>query len=143
MKYIYVKHQPILDIVGSFDNVKNINLNYSNGFIYLLINYENEPKSLENKSSKVAGLDIGVNNLASIYINDLNSSSLIIDGTPYKTYNTQFNRLVANLSNETDFWHNYLYNEEKKVLNQGLNVLNDIKYLSILKLIEIECGKMI
>lgn len=133
MKYIYVKHQPILDVVGSFDNVKNINLNYSNGYIYLLINYENEPKSLENKSSKVAGLDIGLNNLASIYINDLNTPSLIVDGTPYKNYNAKFNRFIANLNNETDFWYNYVSDETKKHLNEGLNVLSDINYLNNFK----------
>lgn len=133
MKYIYVKHQPILDVVGSFDNVKNINLNYSNGYIYLLINYENEPKSLENKSTKVAGLDIGVNNLASIYINDLNSPSLIVDGTPYKNYNTKFNRFVADLNNETDFWYNYVADKTKKALNEGLNVWSDINYLNKFK----------
>ena len=133
MKYIYVKHQPILDVIGSFDNVKNINLNYSNGYIYLLINYENEPKSLENKSSKVAGLDIGLNNLASIYVNDLNTPSLIIDGTPYKNYNAKFNRFMAKLDNETDFWYNYVTDEAKKHLNEGLNVLSDIKYLSNFK----------
>lgn len=133
MKYIYVKHQPILDVIGSFDNVKNINLNYSNGYIYLLINYENEPKSLENKSTKVAGLDIGVNNLASIYINDLNSPSLIVDGTPYKNYNAKFNRFIANLNNETDFWYNYVTDETKKALNEGLNVWSDINYLNKFK----------
>lgn len=133
MKYIYVKHQPILDVVGSFDNVKNINLNYSNGYIYLLINYENEPKSLGNKSSKVAGLDIGINNLASVYINDLNTPSLIVDGTPYKNYNTKFNRFIANLSNEIDFWHNYINDETKKHLNEGLHVLSDIEYLNKFK----------
>lgn len=133
MKYIYVKHQPILDVVGSFNNVKNINLNYSNGYIYLLINYENEPKSLENKSSKVAGLDIGLNNLASIYINDLNTPSLIVDGTPYKNCNAKFNRFIANLNNETDFWYNYVNDETKKHLNEGLNVLSDIKYLNKFK----------
>ena len=133
MKYIYVKHQPILNIVGSFDNIKNINLNYSNGYVYLLINYENESKSLENKSSKVAGLDIGLNNLASIYINDLNTPSLIVDGTQYKNYNAKFNRFIANLNNETDFWYNYVNDETKKYLNEGLNVLDDIKYLKKFK----------
>ena len=133
MKYIYVKHQPILDVVGSFENIKNINLNYSNGYVYLLINYENESKSLENKSSKVAGLDIGLNNLASIYINDLNTPSLIVDGTQYKNYNAKFNRFIANLNNETDFWYNYVNDETKKYLNEGLNVLDDIKYLKKFK----------
>ena len=133
MKYIYVKHQPILDVIGSFNNVKNINLNYSNGYIYLLINYENEPKSLENKSSKVAGLDIGLNNLASIYINDLNTPSLIVDGTQYKNYNAKFNRFIANLNNEIDFWYNYVTDETKKALNEGLNVWSDINYLNKFK----------
>ena len=133
MKYIYVKHQPILDVVGSFDNVKNINLNYSNGFIYLLINYENEPKSLKNQSTKVAGLDIGLNNLASVYISDLSTPSLIVDGSPYKNYNAKFNRFMAKLNNETDFWYNFINDEDQKHLNEGLNIWSDIKYLSKFK----------
>lgn len=133
MKYIYVKHQPILDVVGSFDNVKNINLNYSNGFVYLLINYENEPKSLKNQNTKVAGLDIGLNNLASVYINDLSTPSLIVDGSPYKNYNAKFNRFIAKLNNETDFWYNFINDEEQKHLNEGLNVWSDIRYLSKFK----------
>ena len=40
---------------------------------------------------------------------------------------------MAKLDNETDFWYNYVTDEAKKHLNEGLNVLSDIKYLSKFK----------
>lgn len=118
MIYTHVKHEPLLKIVKSFDNIKNINLNYSNGYIYMLINYI-EPnfniKPVEN--IKYAGLDIGIKNIASIYIHDTTTKSLIISGKTFINYNAKFNRFLSKLD---------------KILNtiDNLNRLEDIKYLT-------------
>ena len=66
-------------------------------------------------------------------MDDLKTPSLIIDGSQYKNYNTKFNRFMAKLNNETDFWYNYITDEDKKHLNEGLNVWSDIKYISNFK----------
>lgn len=133
MKYTYAKHEAILKVVGNFDNIKNVNINYSNGYIYLLINYEKPEESLENKGLKIAGLDIGVNNLVSLYIDDDKDNSLIIDGTQYKTYNSEFNRQMSKLNVETDFWNDYIGDKDKTNLNEGLEVSLDLDYLKKFK----------
>lgn len=102
-QYIYVDYQAITKLVGgNLDNIQSINLHYSNGELYLLITYHKEVKDSTDIPLKIAGLDIGINNLASIYIDDQESSSLIIDGEPYKHYNSKFNRFVGQLTSAID-----------------------------------------
>ncbi len=98
MIYTHVKHEPLLKIVKNFDTVKNINLNYSNGYIYMIINYVESKINLEvTEKTKYAGLDIGIKNIASIYINDNTSKSLIISGKNFIKYNSSFNRFISKL----------------------------------------------
>ena len=55
----------------------------------------NKPKEM-----KIGGIDIGVNNLLTLYINDDKTDSLIIDGIPSKTYNANFNRFIGKLNTD-------------------------------------------
>lgn len=101
-KYLYIDHQAVRDIVGDLDNIQSVNLQYSNGELYLLITYHQEVETNNDRPHKLAGLDIGVDNLAAIYIEDGASPSLIVDGKKYKTYNSKFNRQIAQISNSID-----------------------------------------
>jgi len=47
---------------------------------------------------KDAGIDVGTNNIAAIFINDGITPSLIVDGRKYKNYNFKFNQLIAELN---------------------------------------------
>jgi len=54
---------------------------------------------IENKNHfKEAGIDVGTNNIAAIFINDETTPSLIVDGRKYKNYNFKFNQLIAGLN---------------------------------------------
>ncbi len=129
MKYTHAKHQPIKDVVGDLSNINTINLNYSNGYVYMLIVYDRtENRSLLPDGNK-AGLDIGVNNLATLYVDDTETPSIIVDGTPYKTYNAQFNRLLAKLNVEIADCQNELKDTTKESLNNGLDLKGHIEYL--------------
>jgi transposase, IS605 orfB family len=100
MIYTHVKHEPLLKIVKNFSNIKNINLNYSNGYVYMLINYIESQLNIESVDNiKYAGLDIGIKNIASIYIHDNTSKSLIISGKKFIAYNSSFNRLLSKIDN--------------------------------------------
>jgi len=103
MQYLYIDYKAVTKLVeGELNNIQSINLNYSNKELYLLITYHKELDSTKSKPLKIAGLDIGINNLASIYIDDEESTSLIIDGEIYKHYNSKFNRFIGKLSNTID-----------------------------------------
>ncbi|GAB6100029.1 RNA-guided endonuclease TnpB family protein [Halanaerocella petrolearia] len=104
-QYIKINSNKVKQLVdGDIDNIQNISLHYSNGELYLLITYHHQVNKCCNKDKphKIAGLDVGVNNLASIYIKDKDSPSLIVDGKKYKTYNANFNRFTAKLNNTID-----------------------------------------
>ena len=46
----------------------------------------------------LAGIDVGLNNLISLFIGDKESKSIIVDGAKYKHYNSKFNRFIAKLN---------------------------------------------
>lgn len=125
MKYIYLPHKYIIEVVGDMSNIANININYSNGNFYFLINYVKEPvKVREPIKEKWAGIDPGVNNLLSIFVDDENSKSLIVDGSKYIDYNTKSNRFIGKLNNEID------YNKNLPIeYKEGLNVDAEINKL--------------
>lgn len=96
----HINFEEIENLTGSLKNIQAVDINYSNGDIYLLIVYEKEENEPISTSFKSSGLDIGVNNLAAIYVDDENTPSLIIDGKKYKTYNSNFNRFIGKINNE-------------------------------------------
>jgi len=71
---------------------------YDNGDLYLQISYLKELKKTETKQLKYASIDIGINNLMAVFVDDETTPSLLVDGKPFKDYNSKFNRLVAKLN---------------------------------------------
>lgn len=89
-------------IKDDLSNFACLDIQFSNNEIYFLITYELDDIEIKPRTPKLAGLDLGVNNLASIFTDDKNSKSLIIDGTKFKTYNANFNRFIAKLNCEIE-----------------------------------------
>ncbi|HFS66708.1 MAG TPA: transposase [Flavobacteriia bacterium] len=63
--------------------------------------YSNNNESLSYNTIN-AGIDIGLNNLISLFIDDKQSKSIIVDGAKYKHYNSKFNRLIAKINQSID-----------------------------------------
>jgi putative transposase len=92
MFYIDFKHEFLPK------NIQSLKIVYSNKEIYLHLNYLTEDILNSNLNIKEAGIDVGVNNLLAIFIDDKKSKSIIVDGTPFKKYNSKFNRFIAKLN---------------------------------------------
>lgn len=71
---------------------------YDSGLLYLNISYIKKKTDFIPLTVKESGIDIGVDNLAAVFVNDKTTPSLIIDGKPFKRYNAKFNRLLAKLN---------------------------------------------
>jgi IS605 OrfB family transposase len=97
MVYIHVDKRQV-EKLTEIDKLYSARLVYDNGELYLQISYLKELKKTEKDKIKYASIDIGVNNLASIFIDDETTPSLIIDGKPFKSYNSKFNRSVSKLN---------------------------------------------
>ncbi len=88
--------------------LKNLNLSHSNGSLYLHFGYgviinPNKPKEMsiiKKKTKKVAGGDLGLINLLSVFVNDKKSASFMISGKRFIKYNCDFNKRIAKLNTD-------------------------------------------
>jgi IS605 OrfB family transposase len=94
---IPLKHKGVLTKVG-LKNIKNAKIKYSNKLIYIQFSYEKELIKKKKLKKKVGAIDIGMNNIISLFINDKATKSLIIDGRKFKSKNTKYNRFNAKLN---------------------------------------------
>jgi IS605 OrfB family transposase len=109
MRYFYIgkiiKNGKVLD-----KTIQSVAIKMRNSEIYLSFSYINEnekstestiqkPQELDPIELNRAGIDIGLNNLISLFINDKKSQSIIVGGARYKYYNSKFNRFIAKLNN--------------------------------------------
>ena len=104
IRYFYIGKR---DEIKIFKNqIKSVQVKFQNHQIYLQFIYSkssilnSQSSTLNPQSSKYAGLDIGLNNLISLFIDDKTTSSLIVAGERYKYYNYRYNKLISKL-NET------------------------------------------
>lgn len=104
--FLHCRHEAILGHLGDFSCIKRMEICLKNGEIYLLFSYQPKNKVLEAdvtpKPEKFAGLDLGVNRLISIYIDDKDSQSLMIDGQLFSSFNAEYNRKRAALMSKLD-----------------------------------------
>ncbi|WIF95944.1 transposase [Caminicella sporogenes] len=147
----YINHKELEKVVVKLTKINTVHLNFSNNELYLLFIYEKEEKEIKNKPYKSAGIDIGIKNLLSIYIDDKNTPSLIIDGKKYKTYNVSFNRFTAKLNREImttkdknrkrylEKYRTYLYEKRNRYFNDQFHKISKrvLEYLGKYKVTEI------
>jgi hypothetical protein len=110
MVYIHVDKRQI-EKLTEIDRLYSVRVVYDNGDLYLQISYLKELNKTEKDKIKYAGIDIGINNLITVFIDDKSTPSLIVDGKSFKHYNAKFNRIVAKL-NES---------KSKEVLEWGIS----------------------
>ncbi len=99
MRYFYIGRVDETNIFKN--NIKSVQVKYQNNEIYLQFTYQYTNNQPTNKLyPKYAGLDIGLNNLVTLFVDDKETPSLIIDGAKYKYYNYRFNKLNSKLDEE-------------------------------------------
>jgi len=92
-------HRPLLQVVESFNNIRQLEIGIRHGEIFLYFNYE-KPLSSGELGKHSCGLDLGINNLAALYIDDRDAHqdqtpSVLIDGQFFTSYNAEANRKIA------------------------------------------------
>jgi len=98
MVYIHIDRKQV-EKLTEMSKLYSARLVYDKGDLYLQITYlKNVSRSTYHVPCKYASIDIGINNLMAVFIDDETSPSLIVDGKPFKDYNSKFNGLVAKLN---------------------------------------------
>ena len=109
MFYIYSKQENLIKIVKNLKNIKSLTLCLSNNDIYLHFIYSYSLKETPVISTeKFSSLDLGINNLAALFVDDIETKSLIISGEQFKVYNSDFNRLTGKVNSSIDLLKNDL-----------------------------------
>lgn len=131
------KSNVIINFSNRFEkkDIRNVSFNQCYGKIKVIISYEKkEEEPIINNS--FIGIDIGIDNLASITSNDKNFS-YIIKGTPLKSMNQYYNKKKAQIQSELEKCNkkkfsrklerltnkrnlkikNYLHNASRKIIN--------------------------
>jgi IS605 OrfB family transposase len=106
MKYFYINIKNISRIIFNEKNIQAVNFSYENGEYWVNISYLYQEFDINklsllynavtgefnNSVRKNAGCDVGINNLLSIFVEDIETKSIIYDGKPIKYKNYQFNK---------------------------------------------------
>lgn len=94
--------QEILKSLVDIGKIKNYRLATDGRNFFLDIGYEKPPVEVTRNSTqeKVAGMDPGVNNLASIVVLDDSTASVVISGNEFTAYNQLFNKKKAALTSQ-------------------------------------------
>ena len=140
MFYTYIGKN--IDYINS-KKINNITISYSHGHIYYNLQYIDENKTSINnikdkylstiKTKKIAGLDVGLNNIASIFVNDKDSKSIIISGKELISYNCNFNKRLSKINEEIS---NEVIQYKEIINKQGNKQLIPEKYSQKGKLLQ-------
>ncbi len=96
MRYIYFPKEKY-DYLNS-KKLKSLQVIYKNNEIYLQFTYEEQISKINYQTNKIASIDIGINNLVSLFVDDKKTPSIIIDGKPFKYKNYRYNKLISKLN---------------------------------------------
>lgn len=102
-------HDKLRRIVGELDQIQSVEVVLKHEEIFFAISYCAEPPALNKpKLVKLAGMDLGVFNLASVYVDDIETASLTISGERLKTFNSRNNGRIAKAKSKADLARNHL-----------------------------------
>lgn len=125
--------------------IKQVRIVPKNGYYIIEVIYEKEVKNLNLDKNKIAGIDIGIINLATVTSNQNGVQPLLINGRPLMSMNQYFNKKLSKLKsfvsdkssnrivklcNKRQFKiDNYIHNASKAIVDHLIN--NDIGTLVI------------
>lgn len=139
-RYFHIDYndKQLLKLIKNPKILKSLSIQLANNNIYLIFSYEKEEKEIIQKPFIPSGIDLGLNNIASIYIHDKISKSLIISGKPFKAYNSKFNKLSAKIQQnieasrkeknekQIEYWkdyQNYIYEKRNRYFSDNFHKL--------------------
>jgi len=108
MEYVFFRENDYI----KDKKINNVTVALSHGHIYYQISYERKKESEETseqrqekpkvseRKEKIAGLDIGVHHLFSLFVNDNDTDSVVYRNARMIHFNCSFNKHMAKLNNE-------------------------------------------
>lgn len=92
--------QTNIEVSTSVSNVREVRVIPKSGQYVVEVVYEKEPEPKELNQSWVAGIDIGLDNLAALTSNKPGFKPVLVNGRPLKSINQQYNKIKAKLQSQ-------------------------------------------
>ena len=125
---VYIR-QFDLPIKTRIDNIQYIKIVPENKlYIKILVGYNRECSNVKLDYTKIASIDLGVDNLATIAFNDLSMQPIIINGKPLKYINQFYNMMSAKIYSKPvrqNITLNSIHEMKIKLSNKRNNKVND------------------
>ncbi|MEH2383481.1 MAG: transposase [Nostoc sp.] len=92
--------QTNIEVSTSVSNVREVRVIPKSGQYVVEVVYEKEPEPKELNQSWVAGIDIGLDNLAALTSNKPGFKPVLVNGRPLKSINQQYNKIKAKFQSQ-------------------------------------------
>lgn len=92
--------QTNIEVKTSVSNVREVRVIPNSGQYVVEVVYELEPEPKELNPDWVAGIDIGLDNLAALTSNKPGFKPVLVNGRPLKSINQQYNKVKAKLQSQ-------------------------------------------
>lgn len=119
MQDFRLNHDALQKAVGDFKNIQSLEVVYRHGKIFFAVIYHKDQVILGERQPKYAGLDLGIVNLASVFIEDTDTTSLVVEGDLASEFNEKNNRNIARLQSKSDGLRNRFDDELKKLKDKN------------------------
>ncbi len=123
MESFALSHAAVASACGSLAAVQSLEIALVHGEVYFCLGYKVLAPELSLPSEpKRAGIDLGLKNTMSLFVEDTETPSLIVEGSPLIQYNAQFNRRLSKLVSQRDCVQNSLagLSEDKTAEQESL-----------------------
>lgn len=107
---IFIPVNPTKFPVPAGHELRSLNINVSNDAVYLNFTYGKFVVAANDladgvavktdRATKWAGIDVGLNNILSIFVSDTETGSLLLCGKRYKHYNVRFNKHLSAINED-------------------------------------------
>ena len=125
---VYIR-QFDLTIKTRIDNIQYIKIVPENKLsIKVLVGYNIECSNIKLDYTKIASIDLGIDNLATLTFNDLHMQPIIINGKPLKSINQFYNMMSAKIYSKPvrqNIKLNSIHEMKIKLSNKRNNKVND------------------
>lgn len=111
-----------------------------------MISYEVQEAQLQPQGGKIAGIDIGLNNLVALSSNDIGMKPSLINGRPLKSINQYYNKKAAKMKSllpKDVFWSKALSRLTRKRNNRVQTELHKISTYIVNELIKYNIDTLI
>ena len=104
MRYFSINTEILTKLVGDLANIKSLEILCKHGEVYFSFRYKKEITLPDTADlpRKSAGMDLGVNNIASIFIDDRTTSSITFKSDRMIEENSLFNKRLSSLRSQSD-----------------------------------------